>query len=270
MRSLLFNIFFYAVTLLYAVIGVLFSLVPGRALLMGSLRRYTRVVRWGMRVIAGIRVEVTGHHHVPTDGPVIIAAKHQSYGDGIIMFHQFDDLSFVTGDHLTKFWLLKVILAKMNAVVVDSCGGAATRAKMSAETRRVREQGRRILIYPEGHLSKVGTHHPYKRGVWHMQQDFECPVVPVATNLGQRWNQNDWTKHPGLARVEFLEPIPHGLSKDEFMATLQERIETRSLALLDLENPGALDPADIGQERLNKLAQKRADARAARKAKAPA
>ena len=268
LRSTLFNVFFYGMTVLYAVLGVIFSLVPGRTLLMASLRRYTKVVRWGLRVIAGVRVHVSGHHHVPTDGPVIIAAKHQSYGDGIVMFHQFDDLSFVTGDHLQKFWLIKVILAKMNAVVVDSCGGAATRAKMAEESQLVREQGRRILIYPEGHLSEVGTHHPYKRGVWHMQQDFQCPVVPVATNLGQRWNQNDWIKHPGEAHVEFLEALPFGLGKDEFMAELQRRIETRSLELLDLDDPGALDPADIGQERLGKAAQKKEDARAARRARA--
>lgn len=262
MRSTLFNLFFYSVTALYALIGVLFSLVPGRALLMGSLRRYTKVIRWGMRVIAGITVEVTGHERVPADGPVILAAKHQSYGDGVIMFHQFDDLSFVTGDHLEKFWLIKVILAKMNAVVVESCGGAETRARMAETSRVVREQGRRILIYPEGHLSQVGTHHPYKKGIWHLQDDFGCPVVPVATNLGQRWNQTDWVKHPGRAHVEFLEPIPPGLGKDEFMDVLQARIETRSIELLDLDNPGALNPSDIGQVALNSVAQ----AREARKA----
>lgn len=261
MRSTLFNLFFYGVTAAYAVVGVIFSLVPGRALLMGSLRRYTKVVRWGMRVIAGITVEVTGHERVPSDGPVIIAAKHQSYGDGIIMFHQFDDLSFVTGDHLEKFWLIKVILAKMNAIVVESCGGAATRARMAEVGQLVREQGRRILIYPEGHLSQVGTHHPYKKGVWHIQQDFGCPVVPVATNLGQRWNMTDWEKHPGHAKVEFLEPIPPGLPKDEFMALLQERIETRSLELLDMDDLGALEPDNIGEMRLNKVAQARADRR---------
>lgn len=258
-RSTLFNLFFYAVTALYAVIGVVFSLVPGRRLLMASLRRYTKVLRWGMRVIAGIKVEVTGHDNVPPSGPVIIAAKHQSYGDGLIMFHQFDDLSFVTGDHLEKFWLIKVILAKMNAVVVESCGGAATQARMAEVGKLVREQGRRILIYPEGHLSQVGTHHPYKKGVWHMQQDFDCPVVPVATNLGQRWNMTDWIKHPGHAKLEFLAPIPTGLGKDEFMAILQERIETRSIELLDLTDLGALDPADIGRVELNKVAQARED-----------
>lgn len=269
-RSSLFNLFFYGVTALYAVIGVIFSLIPGRALLMGSLRRYTKVVRWGMRVIAGITVEVSGHERVPQDGPVIIAAKHQSYGDGIIMFHQFDDLSFVTGDHLEKFWLIKVILAKMNAVVVESCGGAATRARMAETSRIVREQGRRILIYPEGHLSQVGARHPYKKGVWHLQQDFNCPVVPVATNLGQRWNQTDWIKHPGHAKVEFLEPIPPGLDKDSFMTRLEEQIETRSIALLDHDNPGALDPADIGQIKLNKVAAGRAAAREEIRQKDPA
>lgn len=258
-RSTLFNLFFYTVTALYAVIGVVFSLVPGRRLLMASLRRYTKVMRWGMRVIVGIKVEVTGHDHVPPSGPVIIAAKHQSYGDGLIMFHQFDDLSFVTGDHLEKFWLIKVILAKMNAVVVESCGGAATQARMAEVGKLVREQGRRILIYPEGHLSQVGTYHPYKKGVWHMQQDFDCPVVPVATNLGQRWNMTDWIKHSGPAKLEFLEPIPPGLGKDEFMTLLQDRIEARSVALLDLDDPGALNPADIGQMRLNHVAQARAD-----------
>ena len=267
LRSTLFNIFFYVTTFLYAVLGVVLSLVPGRALLMASLRRYTRLVRWGLRVIAGVRVHVSGHEHVPSDGPIIIAAKHQSYGDGIVMFHQFDDLSFVTGDHLQKFWLLKVILAKMNAVVVDSCGGAATRAKMAETSARVREQGRRILIYPEGHLSRIGTHHPYKKGVWHLQQDFGCPVVPVATNIGQRWNQNDWIKHPGEAVVEFLPPIPPGLSKDEFMERLETTIETRSRELLDLDDPGALNPADIGKLELNESARSKAAAREARRAR---
>jgi len=61
MRSLLFNTFFLVVTTLYAFVCVILSLLPGRRIMMGSLRRYTRLMVWGMRVIAGIKVEVTGH-----------------------------------------------------------------------------------------------------------------------------------------------------------------------------------------------------------------
>ncbi len=261
MRSFMFNLFFYSGTFIYAIVCAVLSLLPGRGVMMASLRRYTKVMQWGMRHIAGIQLTVTGHSHVPTDGPVIIAAKHQSYGDGIVMFSQFDDLSFVTGDHLEKFWLLKRILGKMNAVVIDNCGGVDAREKMAATSAIVREQGRRILIYPEGHLSQVGTHHRYRKGVYHLYADFNCPVVPVATNLGQRWNQMDWTKHPGPASVEFLEPIAPGMEKEAFMALLEERIESRSLDMLDRENLGALTLDDIGKRSENESARAKRIAR---------
>jgi 1-acyl-sn-glycerol-3-phosphate acyltransferase len=263
MRSLIFNVFFVAATFFYALICVVLSLLPGRALMMASLRRYTRVMVWGMRRIAGINVHVSGHENVPEDGPVIIAAKHQSYGDGLVMFSQFFDLSFVTGDHLEKFLFLKRILAKMNAVVIDSCGGVDARARMAKTSQIVREQGRRILIYPEGHLSKIGTQHRYRKGVYHLYADFNCPVVPVATNLGQRWNQNDFKKYPGPAALEFLPPIMPGLSKEAFMTRLERDIETRSLELLDMENLGALNPDDIGKTEENESAQSKRLAREA-------
>ena len=255
MRSLIFNVFFFTTTFLYAVICVVLSLIPGRLAMMASLRRYTRTMVWAMRVIAGIKVDVVGLENVPKEGAVILAAKHQSYGDGFVIFSQFFDLSFVTGDHLEKFWLLKRILSKMNAVVIDSCGGVDAREKMAQTSQLVREQGRRILIFPEGHLSKIGTQHKYRKGVWHLYDDFQCPVIPVANSLGQRWNQADWTKHPGSATVEFMEPIAPGMGKDEFMTLLEDRIETRSRELLDLEDLGALKPIDIGKTVENDVAR---------------
>ena len=260
MRSLIFNIFFGVVTLIYAIIAVIFSLVPGRFLMMGSLRRYTKLMVWGMRRIAGIDVTVKGHDHVTHDGPIIIASKHQSYGDGFVLFSQFNDLSFVTGDHLEKYLFIKRILAKMNAVVIDSCGGSKVREKFAQTTQIVREQGRRILIFPEGHLSEIGTHHRYRKGVWHLYNDFNCPVVPVASNLGQRWNQSDWKKHQGHATMEFLEPIQPGMNKDEFMALLQDRIENRSIELLDMERLGALNPENIGKLKENHVAKAKREA----------
>lgn len=269
MRALIFNIFFYGMTTLYVLVCLLFSLIPGRAALMAALRRYTKVMVWGMRRIGGMDIQVLGKEHIPATGPVIIAAKHQSYGDGFVIFSQFDDLTFIAGDHLEKVWGLKRILTKMNAVLIDSCGGSDSRAKMEREAANVKKDGRRLLIFPEGHLSQVGTHHKYRKGIWHLQQDFDCPVIPVANTLGQRWNQSDWAKYTGRATIEFLEPIQPGLEKDEFMALLQDRIESRSIALLDLDNPGALNPEDIGQLRENHVAKAKRLAREAEETLVP-
>ena len=263
MRSLIFNLFFYLTTTIYILSCLLASLIPGRQALMAALKRYTKLMVWGMRRIGGINIQIVGKENIPVEGPVIIAAKHQSYGDGFAIFTSFEDLSFVTGDHLQKYWGLKRILTKMNAVVIDSCGGSDSRQKMEAQAENVRNEGRRLLIFPEGHLSEIGTHHRYRKGVWHLQQDFNCPVIPVANTLGQRWNQSDWTKYPGKAVIEYMEPIPPGMDKDSFMALLQDRIESRSLELLDLDNPGALDPANIGRLEENSVARAKRLAREA-------
>ena len=54
-----------------------------------------------------------------------------------------------------------------------------------------------------------------------------------------------------------------GLSKDEFMARLESDIETRSIALLDLDNLGALNPDDIGKTEENESARTKREAREA-------
>lgn len=265
MRSFVFNILFYALSVFFALFCVLLSLLPSAKPVRWGIRKYTQTMVWMMRHIAGIKVRVEGKHNLPETGPYIIAPKHQSYGDGFVMYAHIDNLSFVTGDHLEKFMTIKRILQKLGAVVIDNCGGSDARDRLQSEAERVRKNGQKLLIYPEGHLSQAGSHHRYRKGVFYLYKDFKCPVVPVATNLGQRWNQMDWKKHPGPAVVEFLPPIAPGLDKETFMGELQTRIETRSIELLDLENPGALNPEHIGRlmendsARQKRLQKSRAD-----------
>lgn len=268
--SFVFTTVFYIVTFFFAVICTVLALVPGRKAIMGGLWLYTRTVRWLLHVICDVHVTVRGHEHLPKDSAYIIAAKHQSYGDGIMIFSEMFDLTFVADRHLEKVIMLRRILGKMGAIMVDNCGGSDAQEKLSREAKRVRDEKRHLLIYPEGHLSLIGTHHRYRKGVYFMQQDFGVPVVPVATNLGQRWNQKDFIKFPGDAVLEFLPPIPPGLAKDEFMTRLQESIETRSIELLDLDNLGALDPANIGLELENESAVRKRLAKEAKEARGAA
>jgi 1-acyl-sn-glycerol-3-phosphate acyltransferase len=87
-----------------------------------------------------------------------------------------------------------------------------------------------------------------------MYRDFALPVVPVATNLGLFWRQQAFIKHPGRATVEFLEPIPPGLGRGEFLARLEGAIETRSQELIaeatgEPVRPSVLVPAPDELER---------------------
>lgn len=231
-RGILFTGVYYLLSIIYVLISLPFLAMPGRGPVTSIIRSYTRAMNIALHLVGGIKKEVRGRENLP-DGPFIIAAKHASWGDGYLVYPEVKNLAFVTGDHLERFPLVGGILRKLGAIVIDTCGGGERKAASLAEgMARAREEGRRVLIYPEGHLAPLHHHFRYKPGVWHMQKAMGVPIVPVATNLGCFWEQEDIEKKPGTAVIEFLEPIPAGLTKDETMARLTEAVETRSAELI--------------------------------------
>jgi len=187
MRAFCFAVAYWALTIAYSLMALILTIFPGRKPVLWIIRRYTRRMVGAMDVFAGIKLEVRGRENVPADQPVIFACKHQSWGDGFCIYSQFDDLAFVTGDHLEKYPFMSTLLSKLGAIVVNNCGGMEARKALANRSAEAARDGRHILIYPEGHLSKVGTHHKYRSGVWHMMNNFNYAVVPVATNLGLFW-----------------------------------------------------------------------------------
>lgn len=231
MRSFAFSVAYWTLSVVYTLMAVVAALAPGRAATGWIIRRYVRRMVQAMRLLAGIRIQYRGEDRLPS-GAFILASKHQSWGDGFATYYRFQDLAFVTGDHLEKFPLLSTVLRKLGAIVVNNCGGHKARAALKARAAEAHREGRRILIFPEGNLAKVGEKYRYRSGVWHMARDFDLPVVPLATNLGLFWPQEAYRKHPGTATLEFLDPIPPGLPKDEFLARLEAAIEGRTAELV--------------------------------------
>jgi len=231
MRSFAFAVAYWVMSVFYAIACAFAALFPGRGPLSWTLRLYTRRMLWAMHWLAGIKVDVAGKDRLPA-GAFIIAAKHHSWGDGFVMFAHVTNLAFVAGDHLERIPLLRGVLRKFGAIMVDNCGGPEARRALAEKAAAAHADGRRILIYPEGNLAKAGEHFRYRTGVFHMYRDFDLPVVPVATNLGLFWPQQDFIKHPGRATVEFLDPIEPGLDRGEFMARLESAVEARTQELI--------------------------------------
>ena len=232
-RGYAFTGVYYVLSLVFVLITLPLLSLPGRAAVSWSIRQYCRCVRFVLHWIGGVKVRIEGKENLP-DGPYILAAKHQSWGDGIIIYPEIRDLTFVTGDHLAKFPLVGGILEKLGAIVIDTCGGGDRKVRSLEEGLvTAKSEGRRVLIYPEGHLAPPGKHFRYKAGVWHMQRETNLPVVPVASNLGAFWTQQDIRKRSGTATVRILSPLESGLPKDLFLERLTTQIETECAALLN-------------------------------------
>ena len=232
MRSYLFYAAYWVLSVVYVLTALPFMLLPGHSPVRAIIKSYTQAMNLALRHAAGIKKEVRGRENLP-DGAFVIAAKHQSWGDGFMVYPEVENLAFVTGDHLEKLPFVGGILKKLGAIVIDTCGGGERKAKSLVEgMTRAKAEGRRVLIYPEGHLAPVDAHFRYKAGVWHRARAMGAPVGPVATNLAVFWQQEEFEKRPGTAVIEFLEPIHPGKDKAAFLAKLTEVVETRTAELV--------------------------------------
>ena len=61
--------------------------------------------------------------------------------------------------------------------------------------------------------------------------------MPVALN-SIFWPRNSWLKHPGTVDIHFPEPIQPGLTRKQFMAKLEQQIESK-MAVLDTLTPNS-------------------------------
>ncbi|MEQ1930671.1 MAG: 1-acyl-sn-glycerol-3-phosphate acyltransferase [Parvularculaceae bacterium] len=129
MRNILFQVAYWLTSAFFALFALPLLMLPLRRPMSAWIRLYSRLMRFWMRALAGVKVTVKGREHLP-EGPFIVAAKHQSWGDGFIMVSEFEDLAVVVGDHLDKFPIVGGILRKMGAIIVDNCGGALARARL--------------------------------------------------------------------------------------------------------------------------------------------
>ena len=133
----------------------------------------------------------------------------------------------------TKPLVMPQTTSMRSSVAVDRAGHARALKDMTRQARARLDEGRQIVIFPEGTRNAPGAPGDYKPGVAAIYRDLEGPCWPVATNSGVCWPAHGFRRYPGLVVFEFLEPIPAGLKRGPMMALLESRIEEASLGMLE-------------------------------------
>lgn len=229
LRSALFNLYFYVWTALVAVL-MLPALAAPRTLGLFAARFWIVGVNLGLRVICGVKVEVRGRHHLP-DGPVLIAAKHQSAWDTIALLALCGMPAVVLKRELTWIPFYGWYIMTTGNIPIDRSAGAKALKDMAKQAKARIAEGRAVLIFPQGTRVAVGARMPYQPGVAALYSQLGVPCVPIALNSGIVWPRRAFRRPPGTITVEFLAPIPPGLRREPFMTTLEARIEAASDAL---------------------------------------
>lgn len=227
-RSLIFNASIYVMMLVYSILFFPFALFS-RAWAFRACHAWCAYVLWAARWMLGLKTEVRG---TPPTGEVVIAAKHQSFLDIIMIYHAVPRGKFIMKRELMYAPLLGQYALRLGCVPVNRGKRGAAIEKMKRDVEKGNAEPGQLIIYPQGTRVAPGVKKPYKVGTGVLYEQLGQPCVPVAANVGHFWPKRGFLRKPGTAVVEFLDPIPPGRPVKEFMKELEEAVETRSDALL--------------------------------------
>ena len=231
-RSFIFNSAFYVGTAILVIVMGPVLLLP--AFLARYIARFWGWLAHKQLYIVGIRQREYGDRHL--NEQVIYAVKHQSAWETIILSWLLDAPAFVLKVELLRLPIIGLFFIKTGCIPVKRADGMRALRKMRNAALELTSQGRSMLIFPQGTRVPPGASKPYEIGVFALYESTGLPVVPVALNSGLVWPRGSFLKYPGTVDIHFLEPIQPGLTRKQFMAKLEQQIESK-MAVLDAVTP---------------------------------
>ena len=227
-RSLIFNAVIYVMMAVLAVVYFVPAMIS-RDWAFAACHAWCRFVRWALRVGVGLETEVRG---TPPTGEAVIAAKHQSFLDIILIYGAVPRGKFIMKRELMYAPFLGQYALRIGCVPVNRGKRGAAIAKMKDDVEKGRAEPGQLIIYPQGTRVAPDDKKPYKVGTGVLYDQLGQPCVPVSTNVGHFWPKRGFLRKPGCAVIEFHDPIEPGLPIKTFMKTLEKTVETGSDALL--------------------------------------
>jgi 1-acyl-sn-glycerol-3-phosphate acyltransferase len=123
------------------------------------------------------RWQVAGAENVPTSGPVILVANHQSYIDpGAVGAAVSREVFFLARETAFRPRGIGSLLRRVNAIPVDLQGGAMSGLRAGLD---VLHKGHALMLFPEGTRTRDGAIQDFRSGIGLIVAKSGAPVVPV-------------------------------------------------------------------------------------------
>ena len=168
-----------------------------------------------------IKIEVV-NSQLATKKGYLYASKHQSMFETIYYNHLFYNPAYILKKELLSIPLFGTYLKKLGMIAIDRSQGIQSLRFVNDQASNY-SKFRPVIIFPEGTRTAFREEPDLKPGIYSMYKSLNKPVVPVALNSGNFWPKNNSIKS-GTIKIEFRDPIPTGLSKQEFLTKLKKEI----------------------------------------------
>lgn len=197
------------------------------------LKRWISYTLWSLEFFCALRYQVEGLENIPDKG-FIVMSKHSSTWETIVLQRFFGPLVWVIKRELTWIPFFGWALKSIGAIALDRGTGRKAINQLINESKQRMDEGRILILFPEGTRVLPMQKKPFKLGGAIVSQRTGYAVLPIAHNAGEFWPRHSWIKWPGLIRVVIGKPIePTDKSPDQIIEEVGTWITRESERISD-------------------------------------
>ncbi len=202
-RSSIFWLFHF-VSMVLVVSGVLifFWLPVNQRYAIGS--SWAKMNMHFLRWFCNLTYEIKGKKNIPDEACLVIS-NHQSTWETMSFQDFFPNQLWVMKKELFRIPIFGWGLALMSPIAIDRSAGKKAVDQIVEQGEEKLNQGRWVIIFPEGTRISPGAKSKYKKGSFIFATRISHPVLPVAQNAGEFWPKHSFIKYPGTITVSIGE-----------------------------------------------------------------
>jgi len=226
-RSSIFSSILVPTCILYSLICILSTPL--------SLYWRSRIARWwiiGMvklcKIICHIDYQIEGLQNLKKAKTPIVMSKHQSAWEAFYLTAILPEAAIITKRELMWVPFFGWAFNVLKPISINRSNKKSAMQQLIEQGKVALDQGRPMLIFPEGTRIPAGKVGHYKLGGARLSEATGYPIVPVAHNAGRYWPRRQFIKIPGTVRLCFGPPIyPQGKTAEEILALTKDWIENK-------------------------------------------
>ena len=223
-RNFIFSIFFFLGIIFISIIFLPSLLMPRSVVLFGG-RLMGYWTSFCLKIFLSTKILIKGKENIISNKKFFIAASHQSMFETFFLQTIYDSPVFILKKellliHIFGWYLKKIgsISIKRNKVTKDNLGF------FEEITSQIKNSERPVIIFPQGTRVLPNERTPFKKGVARIYEELKISCQPIAINSGYVWPKKGSKQAKKTITVSILKPIEYGLSKDEFLKTIEKNI----------------------------------------------
>ncbi|MDR1814817.1 MAG: 1-acyl-sn-glycerol-3-phosphate acyltransferase [Tannerella sp.] len=238
MLKILYKIYFWAVVIpVFAIVTILAAMSVIIFCPLGGRKIFSVMpgVLWAKAacVLSLCRVKVIGRENITKGRSYVFAANHQSAYDIFLVYGYIGaPISWMMKKSLGKIPFVGAACRMLDFIFVDNTSARAAKKSIQDAEKTIKEQGRSLVVFPEGSRSPDGHIKPFKRGAFQIAAEQRLPIVPVTLN-GPYYvmRTHSWDVRPHRMEMIIHPPIEPIDDEPDFKVLLQRLLEATQTSI---------------------------------------